>query len=60
MNEATREKLMGVAVATLATALYKRGLRSQVMKQIQIVRIYTHRSNTSASADATALIDASR
>jgi regulator of RNase E activity RraA len=34
MNEATREKLMGVSVATLATALFKRGLRSQVIQGV--------------------------
>ena len=37
MNEATREKLKGVSVATLATALYKRGLRSQVIQGVQPV-----------------------
>ncbi len=35
MNEATREKLMGVSVATLATALYKRGLRHQVIQGVR-------------------------
>ena len=34
MNEATREKLMGVSVATLASVLYKRGLRNQVIQGI--------------------------
>ena len=34
MNEATREKLMGVSVATLATALYKRGLKNQVIQGV--------------------------
>ncbi|SFG92747.1 Regulator of RNase E activity RraA [Palleronia marisminoris] len=34
MNPDTREKLMGVSVATLATALYKRGLRSQVIQGV--------------------------
>jgi len=34
MNEATRNKLMGVSVATLATALYKRGLRHQVIQGV--------------------------
>jgi len=34
MNEATRDKLMGVSVATLATALYKRGLRNQVIQGV--------------------------
>lgn len=37
MNEKTREKLMGVSVATLATALYKRGLRAQVIQGVQPV-----------------------
>lgn len=34
MNEDTRAKLMGVSVATLATALYKRGLRNQVIQGV--------------------------
>ncbi|RYH02548.1 ribonuclease activity regulator RraA [Salipiger sp. IMCC34102] len=34
MNEETRQKLKGVSVATLATALYKRGLRSQVIQGV--------------------------
>lgn len=34
MNEATREKLMGVSVATLASVLYKRGLRNQVIQGV--------------------------
>ncbi|MGR3803113.1 ribonuclease activity regulator RraA [Marinibacterium profundimaris] len=34
MNEATREKLMSVSVATLATALFKRGLRNQVIQGV--------------------------
>lgn len=34
MNPDTREKLMNVSVATLATALYKRGLRNQVVQGI--------------------------
>ena len=37
MNEATRSKLMGVSVATLATALYKRGLRNQVIQDVRPV-----------------------
>ncbi|MGR3632021.1 MAG: ribonuclease activity regulator RraA [Limimaricola soesokkakensis] len=37
MNETWREKLMGVSVATLATALYKRGLRNQVIQGVQPV-----------------------
>ena len=32
MNPETRDKLMGVSVATLATALFKRGLRNQVIQ----------------------------
>ena len=35
MNPETRDKLMGVSVATLATALYKRGLRSQVIQDVR-------------------------
>ena len=34
MNLDTREKLMAVSVATLATALYKRGLRNQVVQGV--------------------------
>ena len=34
MNLETREKLMTVSVATLATALYKRGLRNQVVQDV--------------------------
>ncbi|MCI4666463.1 MAG: ribonuclease activity regulator RraA [Neomegalonema sp.] len=37
MKSDTREKLMGVSVATLATALYKRGLRSQVIQGVHPV-----------------------
>ncbi|OWY10375.1 ribonuclease activity regulator RraA [Thioclava sp. F34-6] len=35
MKEETRNKLMGVSVATLATALFKRGLRNQVIQGVQ-------------------------
>ncbi len=38
MNPQTREKLMGVSVATLATALYKRGLRNQVIQDVRPVK----------------------
>ncbi|MCD1618782.1 ribonuclease activity regulator RraA [Salipiger marinus] len=38
MNPETRDKLMGVSVATLATALYKRGLRSQVIQGVHPVK----------------------
>ena len=34
MNEATREKLMGVSVATLCSVLFKRGLRNQVIQGV--------------------------
>ena len=34
MKEETREKLMGISVATLATALFKRGLRNQVIQGV--------------------------
>jgi regulator of RNase E activity RraA len=37
MNVETRDKLMGVSVATLATALFKRGLRSQVIQGVHPV-----------------------
>lgn len=36
-NEDIRERLMGVSVATLATALYKRGLRNQVIQDVRPV-----------------------
>jgi regulator of RNase E activity RraA len=35
MNPETREKLMAVSVATLATALFKRGLRNQVVQDVR-------------------------
>lgn len=34
MDQTIREKLMGISVATLATALYKRGLRQQVIQGV--------------------------
>lgn len=34
MKQKTRDKLMGVSVATLATALFKRGLRNQVIQGV--------------------------
>lgn len=37
MKDETREKLMGVSVATLATALFKRGLRNQVIQGVHPV-----------------------
>ncbi len=37
MNPATRDKLMGVSVATLCSALYKRGLRSQTIQDVRPV-----------------------
>jgi regulator of RNase E activity RraA len=37
MNEDTRAKLKQVSVATLATALYKRGLRSQIIQDVHPV-----------------------
>ncbi|BCH21595.1 ribonuclease activity regulator RraA [Mesorhizobium sp. L-8-3] len=37
MDEALREKLKGISVATLATALFKRGLRNQVIQGVQPV-----------------------
>ncbi|WP_116084765.1 ribonuclease activity regulator RraA [Tropicimonas sp. IMCC34011] len=37
MTEATRTKLTNVSVATLATALYKRGLRNQVIQGVHPV-----------------------
>lgn len=38
MKAETREKLMGVSVATLATALFKRGLRNQVIQGVGPVK----------------------
>lgn len=38
MNEATRQKLMTVSVATLATALFRRGLRNQVIQGVHPVK----------------------
>jgi regulator of RNase E activity RraA len=37
MNSETRGKLMGVSVATLSTALFKRGLRNQVIQDVHPV-----------------------
>lgn len=34
MKDSTRQKLQGVSVATLATALYRRGLRNQVIQGV--------------------------
>ena len=38
MNPSTREKLMGVSVATLCSALYKRGLRNQTIQDVRPVQ----------------------
>jgi regulator of RNase E activity RraA len=38
MDETTREKLMQVSVATLATALFKRGLRNQVIQDVRPIK----------------------
>jgi len=38
MNEATRAKLAGVSTATLATALFKRGLRQQMIQDVRPLR----------------------
>lgn len=38
MNDELRQKLNSVSVATLATALYKRGLRNQVIQGVQPVK----------------------
>ena len=38
MKQETRDKLMGVSVATLATALYKRGLRNQVIQGVHPIK----------------------
>jgi regulator of RNase E activity RraA len=34
LSEATRQKLLGVSVATLSTALFKRGLRNQTLQDV--------------------------
>ena len=34
LTSETREKLMGVAVATISTALFKRGLRGQMIQGV--------------------------
>ncbi|WP_332700020.1 ribonuclease activity regulator RraA [Devosia sp.] len=38
MDETTRQKLMHVSVATLATALFKRGLRNQVIQDVRPIK----------------------
>lgn len=38
MDETTRQKLMDVSVATLATALFKRGLRHQVIQDVRPIK----------------------
>jgi len=38
LSDATREKLTGVSVATLCTALFKRGLRNQTIQDVHPVR----------------------
>jgi regulator of RNase E activity RraA len=38
MKPETREKLMGVSVATLCSALYKRGLKNQTIQDVRPVR----------------------
>lgn len=38
MDETTRQKLMQVSVATLATALFKRGLRNQVVQDVRPIK----------------------
>src|ERR1700761_8019303 len=38
MNPATRDKLKGVSTATIATALYKRGLRNQMIQDVLPLR----------------------
>ncbi|MCB1493707.1 MAG: ribonuclease activity regulator RraA, partial [Rhodobiaceae bacterium] len=38
LSDATREKLMKVSVATISTALFKRGLRNQVMQDVHPVK----------------------
>lgn len=38
LSDSTRDKLMGVSVATISTALFKRGLRNQTIQDVQPVR----------------------
>ena len=38
LSDGTRDKLMGVSVATISTALFKRGLRNQTIQDVQPVR----------------------
>jgi len=38
LSDATRDKLAGVSVATLCTALFKRGLRNQTIQDVRPVR----------------------
>jgi regulator of RNase E activity RraA len=38
MKSETRDKLMGVSVATLCSALYKRGLRNQTIQDVRPIR----------------------
>ena len=38
MKSETRDKLMGVSVATLCSALYKRGLKNQTIQDVRPVR----------------------
>ena len=38
LSEETRSKLAGVSVATLCTALYKRGLRNQTLQNVHPLR----------------------
>ena len=42
MNEDTRAKLRGVSTATLATALFKRGLRTQMIQDVRPLRAQAH------------------
>lgn len=44
MNEATRAKLRGVSTATLATALFKRGLRGQMIQNVRPLGLPKHGS----------------
>ncbi len=37
LSDATREKLMGVSTATISTALFKRGLRNQMIQDVRPV-----------------------
>lgn len=42
MDSVTRERLMKVSTATLCTALFKRGLRNQMIQNVHLINSYSH------------------